>query len=383
MTTVLKPEPEKDHPIQMQDCKNNDCKTQSSIYIETKNSLMKTAQVFEKKFFNNDAKVDIDRQFSAIWDYKKALIDKAGLSQYVSPADNGLVDGDVLLSEQQARFLINELQKGNFDGNWKNLPLPDLNRDKRSALFFGENNQFIQKWDTSQPILYMFDETYDEYEKNSVRQAHRMISSAASCIHFQFDPIAYKKGHFIYYTRTITPAVCGLSHVGRQPKGNVIQINFESCEKLAQTGVIIHETLHALGIEHTHQRVDRDDFIEIVWNRINPQLIDTFVHADNNIYSTYGVQYDFDSIMQYKWNMGSKIPNKETMKPKIAYTQNRARMGQRNHLSPSDIEILNKLYCWTGCRDLKVMCGRWAMLGLCSDAKYKTFMKNRCKLSCG
>lgn len=42
--------------------------------------------------------------------YKKALYKKAGLSDRIIPADNGVVDGDIILTLEQATFFLGEVK---------------------------------------------------------------------------------------------------------------------------------------------------------------------------------------------------------------------------------------------------------------------------------
>lgn len=58
------------------------------------------------------------------------------------------------------------------------------------------------------------------------------------------------------------------------------------------TGVLQHEGLHALGIMHTQSRVDRDTYIRILVNNIQPGMehnFDKVVAAD---FDNFGVAYD-------------------------------------------------------------------------------------------
>lgn len=65
----------------------------------------------------------------------------------------------------------------------------------------------------------------------------------------------------------------------------------------AQTGNVIHEIGHAVGLWHEHQRADRDNFIIInMWN-IEPEFQNNFAQATNSFESFGGL--DFNSIMIY------------------------------------------------------------------------------------
>ncbi|MCP4489369.1 MAG: hypothetical protein GY820_18970 [Gammaproteobacteria bacterium] len=37
-------------------------------------------------------------------------------------------------------------------------------------------------------------------------------------------------------------------------------------------GTTVHETMHALGVQHEHVRYDRDDYIEIDYGNIDSQV---------------------------------------------------------------------------------------------------------------
>uniref|UniRef100_A0A1I7X9Z1 Metalloendopeptidase n=1 Tax=Heterorhabditis bacteriophora TaxID=37862 RepID=A0A1I7X9Z1_HETBA len=113
-------------------------------------------------------------------------------------------------------------------------------------------------------------------------------------------------------------------------------------------GIALHETLHALGLNHQHLRMDRDQHITVDWSNINPQHYDYFVVADSKLYTTYGVKYDYGSIMHYNAYTGAVNIAKPTMIPKVNQIENLGKLGQRNGMSVADVEIVKKMYCMPG-----------------------------------
>ena len=62
---------------------------------------------------------------------------------------------------------------------------------------------------------------------------------------------------------------------------------------------ITHELGHCLGLLHEHQRPDRDNYIEIIWEKIVPGKEFNFEIMDNPLIDEQEFEYDYSSIMHY------------------------------------------------------------------------------------
>jgi hypothetical protein len=64
----------------------------------------------------------------------------------------------------------------------------------------------------------------------------------------------------------------------------------------ADRGTVLHEIGHALGLLHEHQRPDRDQFITIHRDRVDPSTVGNTDVIDGHF--TFG-PYDMTSVMHY------------------------------------------------------------------------------------
>lgn len=104
------------------------------------------------------------------------------------------------------------------------------------------------------------------------------------------------------------------------------------------TGSVMHEIGHALGLEHEHTRPDRDQFIIINWDNIDPTKQHNFNVAPAG--SRPIGEYDYNSIMHYGPKNFS-INQQVTITPRFAST---GVIGQRRSPSQGDLAAIASLY---------------------------------------
>uniref|UniRef100_A0A0N5C0T7 Metalloendopeptidase n=1 Tax=Strongyloides papillosus TaxID=174720 RepID=A0A0N5C0T7_STREA len=105
--------------------------------------------------------------------------------------------------------------------------------------------------------------------RNLIVKALYRIQSE-TCVRFHEVNQIYKHMSGIHYYHGETCA----SFVGRKLNRKFQKIFIAKfCENL---GSITHETLHALGIEHEHNRIDRDKYVSILFKNVNDALIHDF-----------------------------------------------------------------------------------------------------------
>jgi hypothetical protein len=105
---------------------------------------------------------------------------------------------------------------------------------------------------------------------------------------------------------------------------------------------IMHEMLHALGFVHEQSRPDRDSYVEILWDNIDPKALAQFDEVPDALMARplQDTPFDFQSIMLYRPDAFAIQAGNPTLRSKtetpIAPTP--------NGLSPEDLQRLLKIY---------------------------------------
>ncbi|XP_055605792.1 seminal metalloprotease 1-like [Uranotaenia lowii] len=178
-------------------------------------------------------------------------------------------------------------------------------------------------------------------EGNFTNEEKMVILSAFSEYHnktcLQFRPYRTGDEHWLVFRSN--NAGCW-SSVGMQSEGQVVNLHSPGCVK---HGVVVHEVLHALGFFHQQSASDRDEYVRILWENIDPgheHNFNKYNESNESVVTGYGVEYDYGSVMHYSGKAFSKndLPTMEPLKPNITT------LGQRKGLSVKDVIKLERMY---------------------------------------
>ncbi|XP_074660385.1 zinc metalloproteinase nas-15-like [Tubulanus polymorphus] len=130
--------------------------------------------------------------------------------------------------------------------------------------------------------------------------------------------------------------------------GGVQAINLHPNCRIKPT--ILHEFGHALGLVHEHQLPDRDEYLNILYENVEPDWAIWFKRIESNLILQYEVPYDYRSIMHYGITAFS-ANGKQTIQAKdITKGHLIQDTWDKASFSFSDVKVINSHYeCSSHC----------------------------------
>jgi len=177
-------------------------------------------------------------------------------------------------------------------------------------------------------IPYVVSQQFSKRQRKMINKAMKQYRSR-TCIKF----IPRASDHSNYINITMTGSGC-FSYVGRNGGGQLVSLD-DYCFR--RIGTIVHELMHVAGFYHEQSRTDRDDYVTIIWDNIQPDFTTNFLKFVD--VQNLG-PYDYGSVMHYPSNAFSRNRALATIIPILEDVK----IGQRQGFSEIDVLKLNELY---------------------------------------
>ncbi|KAM4043841.1 hatching enzyme 1.2-like [Anomaloglossus baeobatrachus] len=183
------------------------------------------------------------------------------------------------------------------------------------------------------PVPYVIDPQYSASDVSLINEALSEFE-VMTCVQF-----VNRNSEPDYLS--IEPGTGCWSYIGKKSGKQTVSLASPSC---IVYGVIQHEAMHNIGFYHEHTRLDRDDYIDILWQNMDEASYSNFDMADGN---TFNLPYDYTSVMHYHRFAFSLRDSLSTIVPK---PNPNVPIGQRSGMSNLDVMKINANYACNICR---------------------------------
>ncbi|VDN54905.1 unnamed protein product [Dracunculus medinensis] len=237
-------------------------------------------------------------------------------------------------------------------------------------------------------IPYLISPHYTDHERALLAKAVKQYHDK-TCV--RFVPRSPNEGDYLFIGK-----VDGcFSEVGRTSGVQVLSLD-NGCMEYT---TIIHEMMHVVGFYHEHERWDRDNYIDIIWQNIDKAAFDQFGKVDLSKTSYYGQPYDYQSILHYDSLAFSKNGFPTMLPKKIGLAST---IGNAKDFSVIDLAKINRMYdcpektplliraksyiisakssSIIACEDEITVC--WWIQDRCKSRSLQAMMKNLCAKTC-
>lgn len=269
---------------------------------------------------------------SSLDDYETALSPSdfemgAQLSSSMQFENGDIWDSDAMYSKERFE---GDIANDNLNASTVDLFLNGGSGKGEDGKWYNAIKNRLQLWPNGR-IPYTISSQYSSYSRSLIA-ASMQDYATHTCIRW-----VPKEANDVNYVHIYPDRGC-YSMVGKMGGKQSLSLGSGCIQK----GIIIHELMHAVGFFHEQSRTDRDDYISIMWNNIQPGMQGQFEKYGHGTIQSLGTSYDYGSIMHYGTKAFSRN-GQPTMVPK----QKGAQIGQRGGFSNVDKFKINTLY---GCK---------------------------------
>lgn len=150
------------------------------------------------------------------------------------------------------------------------------------------------RWPSNTVFYDIEEEWFDDEQIQYILEAMRLISNA-SCV--RFLPRDPENPDYIRIHGDGSGCSATVGHIGGSQSITLQPYPLDKgCFRL---GSIVHEMIHALGFRHMQSTYNRDDYVQIVWENVQPGTEHNFRLYDADTVTNFGMDYDFGSVMHY------------------------------------------------------------------------------------
>uniref|UniRef100_A0A0K0F854 Metalloendopeptidase n=1 Tax=Strongyloides venezuelensis TaxID=75913 RepID=A0A0K0F854_STRVS len=194
----------------------------------------------------------------------------------------------------ELRTVFNDPSKNNIQ---RNALKPGS--DKKWNILNQEKDHFV--------IPYTIKGKFNLTERKIVRKAMDAIEKNTCIV---FKPRKGEKD-YVQFDNQFNEGCYSL--VGREGGPQTIMLESNMYQTCLAFEIVVHELLHTVGLWHEQMRFDRDNFIKVHYENIDKWMYPQFAKINTDEATSYGIPYDYRSVMHYGKNAFAKAPGLITM----------------------------------------------------------------------